>query len=115
MLENDIKIENNTTISGYCKTKGWVTKKYFFTIHFDTPFSVIQELPKGKKQNAPQFKIDFDLADEQIVLLNNQQELLVELDMGFICKNGKNLDKELKLLIYKRNELQFGAEFFLKK
>ena len=59
--------------------------------------------------------IDFDLADEQIVLLNNQQELLVELDMGFICKNGKNLDKELKLLIYKRNELQFGAEFFLKK
>ena len=68
VLENDIKIENNTTISGYCKTKGWVTKKYFFTIHFDTPFSAIQELPKGKKQNAPIFKIDFDLADNKILL-----------------------------------------------
>jgi predicted alpha-1,2-mannosidase len=67
VLENDIKIENNTTISGYCKTKGWVTKKYFFTIHFDTPFSVIQELPKGKKQNAPIFKIDFDLSDNKIL------------------------------------------------
>ena len=59
--------------------------------------------------------IDFDLADLQIDVLNREQELFVELDMGFICKNGKNLDKELKLLIYKRNELQFGAEFFLKK
>lgn len=68
VLENDINIENNTTISGYCKTKGWVTKKYFFTIHFDTPFSVIQELPKGKKQNAPIFKINFDLADNKILL-----------------------------------------------
>lgn len=67
VLENDIKIENTTTISGYCKTKGWVTKKYFFTIEFDTPFSKIQELPKGKKQNAPIFKIDFDLADNKIL------------------------------------------------
>jgi len=67
VLENDIKIENNTTISGYCKTKGWVTKKYFFTIHFDSPFSAIQELPKGKKQNAPIFKIDFDLSDNKIL------------------------------------------------
>lgn len=67
VLENDIKIENNTTISGYCKTKGWVTKKYFFTIHFDTPFSAIQDLPKGKKQNAPIFKINFDLADNKVL------------------------------------------------
>ena len=67
VLENDIKIENNTTISGYCKTKGWVTKKYFFTIHFDTPFSAIQEFPKGKKQNAPIFKIDFDLTDNKVL------------------------------------------------
>jgi predicted alpha-1,2-mannosidase len=67
VLENDVKIEKNTTISGYCKTKGWVTKKYFFTIHFETPFSEIQEFPKGKKQNAPIFKIGFDLADNKIL------------------------------------------------
>ena len=67
VLENDIKIENNTTISGYCKTKGWVTKKYFFTLQFDTPFSKIVELPKGKKQNAPIFKVAFNLADTKIL------------------------------------------------
>jgi predicted alpha-1,2-mannosidase len=67
VLENDVKIENNTTISGYCKTKGWVTKKYFFTIHFETSFREIQEFPKGKNQNAPIFKIGFDLADNKIL------------------------------------------------
>jgi predicted alpha-1,2-mannosidase len=67
VLENDIKIENNTTISGYCKTKGWVTKKYFFTINFETPFSKIQELPKGKKQNAPKYILDFNLSKNKIV------------------------------------------------
>jgi predicted alpha-1,2-mannosidase len=67
VLENDIKIENNTTISGYCKTKGWVTKKYFFTINFETPFSKIQELPKGKKQNAPKYILDFNLSKYKIV------------------------------------------------
>jgi predicted alpha-1,2-mannosidase len=67
VLENDIKIENNTTISGYCKTKGWVTKKYFFTINFETPFSKIQELPKGKKQNAPKYILDFNLPKNKIV------------------------------------------------
>jgi predicted alpha-1,2-mannosidase len=67
VLENDIKIENNTTISGYCKTKGWVTKKYFFTINFETPFSKIQEIPKGKKQNAPKYILDFNLSKNKIV------------------------------------------------
>ena len=51
VLESDIKIENPTTISGYCKTKGWVTKKYFFTINFETPFEKSTTLPIAKKQN----------------------------------------------------------------
>lgn len=67
VLENHIKIETNRTISGYCKTKGWVTKKYFFTIQFDTPFSKIQELPKGKKQNAPIYTIAFNLGNSKIL------------------------------------------------
>ena len=61
VLESDIKIESKTVITGYCKTKGWVTKKYFFTIVFNTPYQSIKELPKGKKQNAPKYLIDFNL------------------------------------------------------
>ena len=67
VLESDIKIENNTTISGYCKTKAWVTKKYFFTIHFETPFTQIKELPKEKRQNAPKYILDFVLPKNQIL------------------------------------------------
>lgn len=61
VLESDIKLENNSTISGYCKTKGWVTKKYFFTMQFDTPFVASNTLPLEKKQNAPRYILDFEL------------------------------------------------------
>jgi predicted alpha-1,2-mannosidase len=67
VLESDIKIENSTTISGYCKTKGWVTKKYFFTINFETPFKKLKELLKEKKQNAPKYIIDFQLPKDNIL------------------------------------------------
>ena len=69
VLESDIKIENNNTISGYCKTKGWVTKKYFFTIQFQTPFVASKELPKEKKQNAPKYILDFNLSKNRILQL----------------------------------------------
>jgi predicted alpha-1,2-mannosidase len=67
VLESNIKIENPTTISGYCKTKGWVTKKYFFTINFETPYSELIELPKEKKQNAPKYILDFELPKSNIL------------------------------------------------
>lgn len=70
----------------------------------------VEHVAIGKKQS-----LEFELTDLQIDVLNREQELFVEFDITFTCKNGKVLCKELKLLIYKRNELQFGAEFFLKK
>lgn len=102
VLENDIKIENNTTISGYCKTKGWVTKKYFFTIHFDSPFSVIQELPKGKKQNAPIFKIDFDLSDNKI--------LLTKIALSTVSIEGAQLNLKSEILHWNFEKVKLNAE-----
>lgn len=67
VLESAIKIENATTISGYCKTKGWVTKKYFFSINFETPFVASTELPKEKKQNAPKYVFDFQLPKNKML------------------------------------------------
>ena len=102
VLENDIKIENNTTISGYCKTKGWVTKKYFFTIHFDTPFSAIQELSKGKKQNAPIFKIDFDLADNKI--------LLTKIALSTVSIEGAQLNLKSEIPNWNFEKVKLNAE-----
>jgi len=59
--------------------------------------------------------IELELTDIQIDLLNREQQLLAEFDMDFMCKNGRKLCQKLRSLIYKRNDLQFGAEFFLYK
>lgn len=67
VLESDVKIVNNHTISGYCKTKNWVTRTYFFTIEFDTPFSESEKLPSGKKENAPRFNLSFGLKSNRLL------------------------------------------------
>ena len=67
VLESEVKIENYTTISGYCKTKGWVTKKYFFVITFDKAFIKYTLLPKKQKENAPRYILNFRLDNTKIL------------------------------------------------
>ena len=67
VLESDVKVENNRTISGYCKTKNWVTRKYFFTIAFETPFFEQEKLPMGKKEKAPKYNLSFNLNDTKVL------------------------------------------------
>jgi len=67
VLESDVKVENNRTISGYCKKKNWVTRKYFFTIHFDTPFFEEEKLPMSKKDKAPKYNLSFTLNDTKVL------------------------------------------------
>jgi predicted alpha-1,2-mannosidase len=61
VLESEVTIEDSTTISGYCHTKNWVERKYFFVIRFNTPFTNKVELPKRPKEAAPRYVLDFDL------------------------------------------------------
>lgn len=42
VLESDVQLEDNQTISGWCHTKNWVERKYFFTIRFNHPFIASQ-------------------------------------------------------------------------
>lgn len=59
VIQSAVKIENNTTISGYSATENWVNRKYFFTISFDQPF-VRTTLPeKNEKEKAPKYLLDF--------------------------------------------------------
>jgi predicted alpha-1,2-mannosidase len=102
VLENDIKIENNTTISGYCKTKGWVTKKYFFTINFETPFSKIQELPKVKKQNAPKYILDFNLPKNKV--------LQIKIALSTISIEGAKLNLTTEIPHWSFEKVKLNAE-----
>jgi predicted alpha-1,2-mannosidase len=67
VLESQVKVEDNQTISGYCHTKNWVERKYFFVIKFDLPFVNSEMLPKGRKENAPKYILNFKLNENKIL------------------------------------------------
>ncbi len=67
VVESDVKIENNNTISGYCATQNWVNRKYYFTISFDQPFKESTLLDKKKNEKAPTYILDFSLSGNKIL------------------------------------------------
>ncbi len=67
VLESEVKIENKQTISGYCYTKNWVDRKYFFTISFDQAFIKSTELNKKENEKAPRYLLDFSLQKSKII------------------------------------------------
>ncbi|MBL7850349.1 MAG: GH92 family glycosyl hydrolase [Cyclobacteriaceae bacterium] len=63
VLESDVEIEDERTISGYCHTKNWVERKYFFAIQFNEPFISSSELERKGKEAAPRYLLTFALKD----------------------------------------------------
>ncbi|MFM9949549.1 MAG: GH92 family glycosyl hydrolase [Saprospiraceae bacterium] len=103
VLESDTKIEDNKTISGWCHTKNWVDRKYFFTIKFSQPFIASVQLPKKAKEAAPRYVLSFDLKDKvlqtKIALStvnvdgakNNLQKELPGWDFNAVVANAKKI------------------------
>jgi predicted alpha-1,2-mannosidase len=103
VLESDVKIEDNKTISGYCHTKNWVERKYFFTIQFNQPFVSSVQLERKAKEAAPRYLLSFDLKDKllqtKIALSavsvagakNNLQKELPGWDFNATVTNAKNV------------------------
>ncbi len=61
VLESQVSIDNKTSISGYCHTRNWVDRKYFFSIQFDQPFQSYAITPRKPKENAPRYVMQFEL------------------------------------------------------
>ena len=103
VLESDVKIEDNKTISGYCHTKNWVEKKYFFTIKFNQPFASSVVLERKAKEAAPRYVLSFDLKDKMLqtkIALstvsvegakNNLQKELPGWDFNAVVANAKKV------------------------
>ena len=102
VLESDIKLENATTISGYCKTKGWVTKKYYFSIEFDTPYSSISEITKEKNQNAPKYILDFELPINKV--------LKIKIAMSTVDVEGAKRNSKAEIPHWDFNKVKQNAE-----
>lgn len=90
VLDCDVKVEDNFTISGYCHTKNWVERKYFFILTFDKPFTDIEKLPRGKKEKAPRYVARFDLDDSL------QLKVKVALSTTDVEGARKNMASELQ-------------------
>lgn len=89
VIESDVKIENNTTISGYCSTQNWVNRKYFFTITFEQPFIKSTELEKKKNEKAPKYLLYFSLL--------NDKKLKVKIALSSVSVDGAKLNMQTEI------------------
>lgn len=89
VIESDVKIENNTTISGYCSTQNWVNRKYFFTLTFDQPFTKSTLLEKKKNDKAPKYLFNFSLLDNQ--------KLKIKIALSSVSVKGAKLNLKTEI------------------
>lgn len=89
VVESDVKIENNTTISGYCYTQNWVSRKYFFTLTFDQPFTKSTLLDQKKNEKAPKYLLDFSL--------NQRKKLKVKIALSSVSVEGAKLNLKTEI------------------
>ena len=88
VLESDVKVEDNNTISGYCHTKNWVERKYFFTIQFNQPFTSYKQLSQKNKEKAPRYVLSFNLKNKIL-------QTKIALSTVSVAGAKNNLQKEL--------------------
>lgn len=88
VLNSDIQFESNRVISGFCHTRNWVERKYFFVMEFQEPIVSADTLPVAEKQKAPRYALQFNLENKQ---------LLVKIALSTVSVQGarNNLQREL--------------------
>lgn len=89
VLESDVKIENNTTISGYCATQNWVNRKYFFTLTFDQPFSRSTLQERKENEKAPRYLLEFALPENKT--------LRVKIALSSVSEEGAKLNMKTEI------------------
>ena len=84
VLNSNVKIEDNQTISGFCHTKNWVERTYYFVVKFDQPFLKYELLSKKQKENAPRYSLSFKL--------DNNRSLKVKVALSTVSVEGAKLN-----------------------
>ena len=102
VLNSDVKVEDNQTISGYCHTKNWVERKYFFVLKFDQPFIRSDKLPMAKKENAPRYIFRFQLVESQ--------ELKVKIALSSVSLEGAKLNLQKEVAGWDFDKVRQNAE-----
>ena len=89
VVNSNVNIENDSTISGFCSTQNWVNRTYYFTLSFDQPFTASTQVNEAEKSNAPRYLLDFKL--------NEKRVLKVKIALSTVSVEGakKNLIAEM--------------------
>jgi predicted alpha-1,2-mannosidase len=61
VLNAEIDMPDNKTITGRQQVSNWVTRHYYYVIKFDKPYTVKQELPAKKGNKAKRLVLAFDI------------------------------------------------------
>ena len=102
VVDSDVKIVGNNSISGYCHTKNWVDRKHFFVVIFDKPFNNYKELPKKGNEKAPRYILDFELNEANI--------LQAKIALSTVSVEGAELNLKTELPDWNFNEVRVTGE-----
>jgi predicted alpha-1,2-mannosidase len=89
VVESAVRIENNSTISGYCSTRNWVNRKYFFTLTFDKPFYNNRLQDNSKMDKAPKYILNF--------ALDESRKLKVKIALSTVSVEGAKLNMRTEI------------------
>lgn len=64
VLDSDVRITDDRTVEGYCHTRNWVERKYYFVMTFDSPFSV-ERTVSSPEDRAPAYDLSFRLGKDR--------------------------------------------------
>ncbi|HMO32949.1 MAG TPA: GH92 family glycosyl hydrolase [Lacibacter sp.] len=88
VVSSSVTVEGNRVLSGYCRTRNWVERTYFFVLEFEEPFIYVDTLPLAAKQKAPRYILQFK---------PGTQPLQTKIALSTVSVEGarKNLQQEL--------------------
>jgi len=90
VLDAEVNFEDETTISGFCRTSAWLERIYYYEIKFNKSFTKKTLLPKiDEREKAFRYVFDFDLKPNE--------KLMVKISMSSTSIDGAkaNLIAEL--------------------
>lgn len=64
VLDSDIRMVDGHSIEGFCHTRNWVERKYFFRMEFDRPYTVADTVSE-KEDKAPAYSLSFVLGRDR--------------------------------------------------
>lgn len=102
VLDSEVNIEDNQTISGYCHTKNWVERKYFFVLKFDQSFASAEKLPMGRKENAPKYLLHFQTDQSGVIQ--------VKIALSTVSVDGAKLNLETEIPGWNFERVRRNAE-----